>query len=96
MIILQTIGNVDLPGQGPRKLPAPKQYIAIVTVWAILDLVADMANASVIRAASAFAWLLVLGSLVLGTSGQRITSFLGDIAKLFPAQPPPQPQETLT
>ncbi len=81
MFFLQTISAIDLPGNGPRKLPAPKAYVAIIAVWSGLDILADTGRA---RAASIVGWVLVLTSLVVGPNGTVAVAFLRDIAKLYP------------
>jgi hypothetical protein len=80
MFVLQTLGAVDLPGLGPRKMPAPRAYVAIIVTWAGLDLLADTGRA---RAASVVGWVLVLTSLVAGPNGRTLTSFLGTVANLY-------------
>lgn len=79
MVVLQTIGSIDMPGAGARKMPAPRQYVAIVVLWAILGLAADT---GLRRPASRFALLLVLVGMVLGPFGQRAVSFLNTTASL--------------
>jgi hypothetical protein len=83
MILLQTVGSVDLPGQGARKLPAPKQYVAIIVLWSILGFVADL-NAGAARVASQFSILLVLAGAIVGPFGQRFLGFTSGVAALFP------------
>lgn len=91
MVLIQTIGSVDLPGQGPRKLPAPRQYVAIVTLWSILGIVADAGSAGAGRAAAMFSWLLVLAGTILGPFGGKLTSFLQAVARLYPTNTSPPP-----
>ena len=84
MIVLQTLGAVDLPDKGPRKLPAPKSYLAIVAAWSVLTLVAETSMA---RAAAALGWLMVLAGMFLGPFGQVAGNVLDKIAQQFPANP---------
>jgi hypothetical protein len=61
MVVIQTLNAIDLPGHGPRKMPAPKTYVAIIVLWSTFGLMID---AGLGRAASAMAWVVVLVSLV--------------------------------
>lgn len=88
MVGVQTIGSVDLPGHGDRKLPAPKQYVAIVVLWGLLGFVADL-SAGAARAASALSVLLLLTGMVLGPFGKRFVSFISGVSSLFPVAPQP-------
>lgn len=78
MILAQTIGSVDMPGTGGRKMPAPRQYVAIVILWTILSMIGDTDTWH--RPAAVFSILATLTAMVLGPFGQRITSFIGDLA----------------
>lgn len=71
MVVLQTIGSVDMPGKGMRKMPSPRSYLAILIAWSVLQLGAD---AGYDRAANAVGWIIVLAGMVLGPFGQRIIS----------------------
>lgn len=82
MVLVQTIGSVDLPGSGARKMPAPRAYVAILVTWLILQLVAD-AGENARRAATALGWVLVLTGMVVGPFGQRFVSFLNAVASQF-------------
>jgi hypothetical protein len=82
MILIQTIGSVDMPGKGPRKMPAPRQYVAIVVTWLILQLAAG-ASEGAARGAKALGWLLVLTGLVVGPFGKTAVGFLNTIAQQF-------------
>lgn len=84
MIIVQTIGSVDMPGYGQRKMPAPRQYVAIVVTWGVLQLVAGI-GAQAARAAAAIGWVLTLAGLVVGPFGKKFTSFLNTVATNFPS-----------
>jgi hypothetical protein len=84
MVALQTIGSVDITGKGPRKLPAPKVYVAIVIVWSILGLVSDAGQS---RAAALMGWLMVLTGMVVGPFGTTAVKFLNTVAANFGAAP---------
>lgn len=79
MIGLQTLGSVD-PKNGPRKLPSPKNYVAALIVWAGLELLADTRYA---RGAAVAGWVMVLTSLVVGPSGQKLTDFFTNVANQY-------------
>lgn len=87
MVLVQTIGSVDVPGRGARKMPAPRQYVAIVATWVVLQLISKI-NDSTERAAAAFSWVIVLAGLVVGPFGQRLVSLFQAIAQNFPAATP--------
>lgn len=80
MVILQTIGSVDMPGSGPRKLPAPRQYVPIVIAWSVLQLVADTGRE---RAANSVAWVIVLAGMVVGPFGTKLVNLINGTAKQF-------------
>lgn len=90
MVLIQTIGSVDLPGRGARKMPAPRSYVAIFVTWLVLFVVAGI-GAKAERAAAALGWLLVLVGTVIGPFGQTVVDFLRGVSTQFPAQPPPTP-----
>lgn len=92
MIFLQTIGSVDMPGSGNRKMPAPHMYVSIVVAWAVLALVGD---AGADKFARRLGWLMVLTGAVLGPFGARAVGFLRSISQNF-AVAPPQTQPTYT
>lgn len=82
MILAQTIGSVDLPGQGARKLPSPRAYVAIIVLWTTLGAIAETRYS---KLASRMSVALVITGAVLGPFGQRFVSFLKAIANLAPA-----------
>jgi hypothetical protein len=83
MVILQTIGSIDMPGHGARKLPSPRAYAAIIITWGVLQLVADTGRE---RAAKAVAWVIVLAGMVLGPFGTTVTNLFYSVAtSLAPA-----------
>lgn len=98
MVILQTIGSVDMPGSGPRKMPAPRVFVPIVVAWAVLQLVADTGRE---RAANAVGWIIVLAGMVVGPFGVKAVGFLQRTATQFapatqpsPSAPNPYPNQT--
>lgn len=84
MIALQTIRSVDMPGKGPRKLPAPRVYVVAIVLWSILGLVSD---AGADKAAALMGWVTVLTGAVIGPFGSTITSFLDTISSQFGVAP---------
>lgn len=82
MILVQTIGSVDMPGRGPRKMPAPRQYVAILVTWLVLQLIAGI-NASAERATAAIGWLLVLTGLVIGPFGRQVINLFNVVGQKF-------------
>lgn len=93
MILVQTIGSVDMPGSGPRKMPAPRQYVAILVTWLVLQLVSTI-NQGAQKATAAIGWALVLTGLVVGPFGKQILSVFTTISEQFAlaGQPSGQPQ----
>lgn len=85
MILLQTIGSVDMPGQGARKLPAPRAYVAIAILWTTLAFIAETRYS---KFASRMAVALVIAGAVTGPFGKRFVSFIGSAANTFPTTPP--------
>lgn len=83
MVTLQTVGSVDMPGKGARKMPAPRAYLAVIVAWSVLSLLAD---AGMERAARLVGWALVITGLVVGPFGQRVMSLLNVAAP--PVTPP--------
>lgn len=89
MIILQTIGSIDMPGRGERKLPAPHQYVAILVTWLVLQLISSI-SAGAEKAAAAVGWALVATSLVVGPFGKQVVNLFNVIGSQwgnFPASP---------
>jgi flagellar biosynthesis protein FliR len=89
MILVQTMGSIDMPGSGPRKMPAPRQYVAILLTWLVLQLIAGI-NASAQRATAALGWLLVLTGLVIGPFGKQVINLFTIVGQRwgnFPASP---------
>lgn len=76
MLTLQTIGSID----AKRKLPAPKQYVAISVLWGILFLLAD---GGLGRLAARLSLLVLLVSSVVGPFGKRLVSFLEYVSRTF-------------
>lgn len=88
MIIAQTIGSVDMPGYGQRKMPAPRQYVAIVVTWGVLQLVSGIGEQAS-RAAAAVGWVLTLAGLVIGPFGKKLVGLFNTVATNFPSNPSP-------
>jgi len=84
-VFLHTIGSVDMPGKGERKMPAPRSYVAIITLFSILHLVADAGQE---RVASAAAWITVLISMIKGPFGDKFTNFINAVAPPSPGASP--------
>lgn len=80
MVIIQTIGSVDMPGRGPRKMPSPRSYGAILIAWGVLITIADAGREGAARAATAVGWVIVLAGMVLGPFGTTITSLFTSVA----------------
>lgn len=80
MVLLQTLGSVDMPGSGPRKMPSPRAYVPIVIVWIGLQLLADTGKQ---RGAATAGWIIVLTGTVLGPFGQRLIGLLNSVANQF-------------
>jgi len=82
MVLVQTIGSVDLPGRGPRKMPAPRQYVAILITWLVLQLISGI-SAGAERATAAIGWLLVLTGLVVGPFGKQVVNLFTVVSQQF-------------
>jgi len=80
MVVLQTFGSVD----AQRKLPAPRQYVAIGAVWGILFLLADTGLG---RLAARLSLLMLLTASVLGPFGKRFVGIATAIAQQFAIKP---------
>lgn len=87
MVIVQIIGNVDLPGQGSRKLPAPRAFVPVVVGFGLLHVMAD---AGMSRAAKTMGWLTVLTAAVLGPFGTTLVNLLNSVATTFGSPTKPQ------
>lgn len=81
MIIVQTIGSVDMPGHGPRKLPSPRAYLEIVVLWTIYGMLGDTDWG---RPAAVASIVTVLAAMTLGPFGSRTVNFFNEIASKFP------------
>lgn len=87
MVLVQTLGSVDIFTAGPRKMSAPRQYVAIGTLWAILSLAAGTRYG---RLAAHLSILTLLTAMVLGPFGPQFLAFLtlvGQRFSLAPASP---------
>lgn len=80
MIVIQTYNSID----GQHRLPAPRKFVAISTVWGVLFLAVDIGWGKV---ASRLALLILLTSLVVGPFGSLLIKFLNTITDQF-ATPP--------
>ena len=85
MIALQTIGSLDLPGKGPRKLPSPKQYVAIVIAWSVLHLMAD---ANYEKPAATMGWVFVAAGMLIGPFGTTVINLFKTVSQNFATTPP--------
>ena len=88
MILLQTLGSVDMPGRGVRKMPAPRSYLAIIALFEILHILAD---AGLARAASVAGWVTVLVGLIKGPFGGQLSNVINTIAPPGAGASPLQP-----
>jgi hypothetical protein len=88
MVALQTIGSVDMPGKGARKLPSPRQYLAILVAWLVLGIAADISERAA-KPAAMFGWLLVLAGMVAGPFGSRAVSLMNTVSGRFGVPPAP-------
>lgn len=93
LLLVQTIGSVDLPGRGPRKMPAPRSYLIILVGMGVL---LTMADAGYGKAAKAMAWVTVLVATIIGPFGQKLISFFNGVAGLAPKAPSPATYSDLT
>lgn len=84
MVLLQTIGSVDMPGSGPRKMPSPRSYLAIIIVWAVLQLLADTGKGRD-RAASVAGWVIILAGAVSGPFGSKLNNLITSATNLTTA-----------
>lgn len=89
MVVVQTIGSVDMPGKGARKMPSPRQYIAIVVTWLVLMFIAGI-NDGTARATRAIGWALVATGMFVGPFGKRVISLFNSIASTFGSTTPAQ------
>lgn len=79
MVLLQTLGSVDAPGKGNRKMPAPRVYLAVVVTWAVLQILADTGRE---RAASVVGWAMVIAGITVGPFGQRVINLINSTVNL--------------
>ena len=84
MLTVQTLGSTDIFTKGPRKLPAPKQFVAIGTLWAIFHM---LAGGPFGRTAAHLSILVVLTGAVLGPFGPAAIAFLAYIGQRFSLAP---------
>lgn len=86
MVILQTLGAVDMPGKGVRKLPSPRVYVPVILSFGILELLADMGMS---RAAKYIGWVTVIATLVLGPFGVKLSTLFESVAANAATLPTP-------
>ena len=84
MVLVQTIGSTDIFTPGPRKLPAPKQFVAIGVLWAILHMAVGTRFE---RPAAQLSGLVLLTAMVLGPFGPQFLAFLGYVSQRFSLAP---------
>lgn len=87
MVLVQTIGSVDVFTAGPRKMPAPRQYVAIGVLWSILHMAAG--SRSFGRLAAGLSILTLLAAAVLGPFGAQAVTFLEFVGQRFSLAPSP-------
>jgi len=88
MVTIQTIASTDIFTKGPRKMPAPKQYVAIGVLWAILHLFEGTRYA---RLAASLSVLVLLTGIVLGPFGGVLLGFLSYVGSRFSLAAPASP-----
>lgn len=84
MVLVQTIGSVDVFTAGPRKLPAPRQYVAIGVLWSILHM---LAGSRFGRLAGHLSILVLLTAMVAGPFGPQFLAFLQFVGQRFSLAP---------
>lgn len=75
-----------MPGYGARKMPSPRQYVAILVAWIVLILIAGIGQQAR-RAATAVGWTLVVTGLVVGPFGKRLIGLFNNVAQNLPSSP---------
>ena len=84
MVLVQAVGSTDIFTPGPRKLPAPKQFVAIGVLWSLLH----MAEGTRLeRPAAQLSVLVLLTAMVLGPFGPQFLAFLGYVSQRFSLAP---------
>lgn len=97
-IAIQTIGSIDV---GPnakepkRKMPSPRDYVAITLVWLVLGWVAQVSD-NLARAAATLSGLVLVTTLFVNVAqpgrftvaGTRLMNFFNNISSQFGTQPP--------
>lgn len=97
-IFIQTLGAIDIGPKAKepkRKMPSPKEYVAIIVVWTILGWVAQLSD-NVAKAAATLSGLLLLTTLFYNSvkpdrftvAGSRLVNFFNKISDTFGIQPP--------
>lgn len=84
MAIIRGLTATDIFNAGPRKLPAPRSFVAIGVLWSILHL---LAGGRFGRLAAQLSLLIVLAAIVLGPFGAVLVSFLQFVGQRFSLAP---------
>ncbi len=84
MMLIQTVASADIFTKGPRKLPAPKQYVAIGVLWVIFHMFEGSRYERVVAQLSV---LVLLTGIVLGPFGGTLLSFLAYVGARFSLAP---------
>jgi hypothetical protein len=84
MVLVQVVGSTDIFTPGPRKLPAPKQFVAIGVLWSIFHMAEGTRLA---RPAAALSALVLLTAMVLGPFGPQFLGFLAYVGQRFSLAP---------
>jgi hypothetical protein len=84
MLLVQAVGSTDIFTPGPRKLPAPKQFVAIGVLWSIFHMAEGTRLA---RPAAALSLLVLVTAMVLGPFGPQFLTFLGYVSQRFSLAP---------
>ena len=88
MILVQTVGSTDIFTKGPRKLPAPKQFVALGVLWGIFHLFEGSRYGRLVASLSV---LVVLTGMVLGPFGGVALGFLKYVSTRFTLAPASAP-----
>jgi hypothetical protein len=83
MIATQAVGSIDQK----HRLPAPKQFAAIATLWGILFLLIDTGLG---RLAARLSILVLVTGMVVGPFGTTAIRFLNTVTDKFAIAPPPE------
>lgn len=84
MIAVQTIGSMDPPGKGERKLPAPRAFVAIIVAYSVLQAMSDTKYR---KGAAVIGWTLLFTAMVAGPFGTRVIGLFNTVADQFNISP---------